>query len=449
MRTNIRKVLAYCLLAMLTALAIVYLYVPFINAPFIVDYFVGKRKWAVVAAIFILFSFLLVKRVGMQNALLSLFSLFFSLLIIDYCLHARIVRLGKAHDLDNIPFHVQFLTKEWYKIAVLEKMYDKEILSPGQVSVHLPDDDFYEIRRMRVSTDELGLRNKPGNSKAPQDVIIIGDSFAFGYGCDQTKIWSNILAADSGLKVYNAAVYGIGPSHAVELLGYLLENNLIHLSDNATVFMTVFSGNDFTDENLYTTNRSKPAVLWRIYQGYMADGLVFQLLNRIYTAIHSKGGGLYRVYSSPSAKCTFHNTYINAEIRDNATWKDAEAAFEKSSVPKSFQRLRDLSEKYHFHPVVFYIPTKARAYLEIFKDIPRLPEDRMEDLTGKEARRLFAGGYYDFTGLFQDEARKGMLTYWKDDTHLNDYGQRLLSMVSMSMMHLEAGKAGSYPANHN
>lgn len=440
MKANTRKMVRYVFMFMLAVPAIAYLYAPFIDAPLIFD-FASKTKWIIVAVIFVLLGFLLVKLFGIQNALLSLFSLFFSLSIIDYCLHARFIKLGKAHDLENIPFQEPFLTKDRYKVAVMEKLYDKEIVSSGQVSFRLPDDGFYEPRRMRVSTDELGLRNKPGSSKSPQDVIIIGDSFAFGYGCDQAKIWSNVLAVNSGLKVYNAAVYGIGPSHAVELLGYLLENNLIHLNNNATIFLTIFGGNDFTDPNIYSVDRSKSAVWWQMFKGYINDGLISKLLNRIYAALEPKGGPGYWIYSSSFGKSAFSIAYSNAEEANNYSLPMAKSTFEnRSSVPKSFQRLKELADQYHFHPVIFYIPTKERAYQEVFKDIPRLPVDHMENLTEKEAQRLFAGGYYDFTDIFQKEAGKGRWMYWKDDTHLNDFGQSLLATASMSMMHEGADK---------
>ncbi len=85
------------------------------------------------------------------------------------------------------------------------------ILKPGQCT-------FENVEfRTEVRANRLGLRDDEAALEAP-DVIVLGDSFAMGWGVQQDETLSRVLARASGLKVLNAGISSYGTPRELKLL---------------------------------------------------------------------------------------------------------------------------------------------------------------------------------------------------------------------------------------
>jgi hypothetical protein len=363
---------------------------------------------------------------------------------VDSLLYARVLKIGKAHDLPVIPYHDKIITNEGYLTGVHEKLFSAKQFSAGQISGYEEDSGFYESRWMKVETDENGLRNPIGHYKKYQDVILMGDSFTFGYGSDQNHIWSYILSDHSKMNIYNIGVYGAGPSQQVELLYYLTEEKRIKLSDSPIFVLLIFEGNDFNDFNVYRRKKRKKPFK-QFYKNYRDRSILASISNIIKSFHRKKETQPYIILDSNYlGKVGFNNYYIEQIRKNNQTRETAKAVFEQSGIGNSFQRLNSLSGIYKAKIVIFYIPTKSRLYRKYFPGLPEFNEhDYMKELTILSANENDFT-FIDLTSIFSEYAERGILLYWRDDTHLNNQGHKLLADITIDTIKskdLTRGKA--------
>ena len=95
--------------------------------------------------------------------------------------------------------------------------YDPDLtylLKPGRCSF----DNLEFSTELRVNT--AGLRDGEAALDAP-DVIVLGDSYAMGWGVQQEETLARVLARASGLKVLNAGVSSFGTVREMKLLDRL------------------------------------------------------------------------------------------------------------------------------------------------------------------------------------------------------------------------------------
>jgi hypothetical protein len=95
--------------------------------------------------------------------------------------------------------------------------YDPEltyVLKPGRCSF----DNVEFTTELRIN--RAGLRDEDSALEAP-DVIVVGDSYAMGWGVQQDETLSRVLARVSGLKVLNAGISSYGTVRELRLLDRL------------------------------------------------------------------------------------------------------------------------------------------------------------------------------------------------------------------------------------
>lgn len=98
------------------------------------------------------------------------------------------------------------------------------------------------------SINRAGLRDDEGSLNAPE-VIVIGDSFAMGWGVDQDKSMTELLEKRLGMKVLNAAISSFGTVREVELLKTLDTSNLKYL-------IVQTCENDYGENEAYLANNN-------------------------------------------------------------------------------------------------------------------------------------------------------------------------------------------------
>jgi hypothetical protein len=87
--------------------------------------------------------------------------------------------------------------------------------------------------------DSKGFRNNP--EKGPFDVVILGDSHAYGYGVEAQQNFPEQFSKLTGLSSYNYGMGGYGPAQYAFLSGSALEKK------PKTLVVTMFMGNDLLD----------------------------------------------------------------------------------------------------------------------------------------------------------------------------------------------------------
>ena len=95
---------------------------------------------------------------------------------------------------------------------------------------------------MTVRSNRLGLRDDDASLEGPE-IIVLGDSFAMGYGTEHGETFAAQVEATTGLKVLNAGLESYGTTRQVQLFNRRLDRSKLR-------FLVVqYCNNDF-EENL-------------------------------------------------------------------------------------------------------------------------------------------------------------------------------------------------------
>jgi hypothetical protein len=382
--------------------------------------------------------------------LVIIFSAFPSIIVLDILSFMHVVSVGKAHDISVIPFQVKILTREGYLTSTMQRFFKKRAENIcGQISSYLNNEmSFYEPRNISVETDRIGLRNPKGASEKQEDVLIMGDSFAFGYATDYPKTFAGIISSSmSRLNTYNIGVYGHSPTQQIILLKHLLENRMLQLSPSADIFFIFQEGQDITDPSAYSRKYSKKDFLFMLIDDYRKTSFtrMFSCLIPRY-ALSRKN----EVINGSTSKVPFKYDYIVFKspeigpmgfymglVRNTQTSiydKDiALSIFEQSKIEEGFAELSELSQKHDFKVHIVYLPEKSRLYSRFFKELPNLEatNDTWKNKTRATAEK-YGFDFIDLLPIFKAVADSRILLYWRDDDHLNEGGNKLLAEIIMS-----------------
>lgn len=112
---------------------------------------------------------------------------------------------------------------------------------PGQEGVFETEQFRTEVRiNERGLRDRLHPYEREGKAKR---ILVLGDSFAWGYGVEETERFSQLLEGDLGVQVINAGVSGYSTDQ--ELLWYQNEG----IKYETDLVILVLTGNDVGDNN--------------------------------------------------------------------------------------------------------------------------------------------------------------------------------------------------------
>jgi hypothetical protein len=131
---------------------------------------------------------------------------------------------------------------DWTTVHLLPECgeYDPELtyrLRPGMcIFSELEFSTRYEINSLGVRDDEPSL--------AAPEIVVLGDSFAMGWGVEQEEAFPSVLEERSGRKVLNAAVSSYATAREFGMLGR------IDLGQ-ARYLIVQYASNDFEENRLY------------------------------------------------------------------------------------------------------------------------------------------------------------------------------------------------------
>jgi lysophospholipase L1-like esterase len=293
-----------------------------------------------------------------------------------------------------------------------------------------------ELRRgdlvFSFTTDDKGFRN---DSPSPEeaDIVVIGDSMAFGYGVADDATWSHLLATQLGsYTISNFGLIGGAPQQYLRIL----ETEALQLNPKLVLFM-LFPGNDMNDARVFEewleadTNLTYPD--WRSAGG---AGGYWSHLRRLtegsYLMAFQRALLSRLMLGWAGSTLTFgddQRLQLAPVVYDN----DAQMADPKHPVFRlvmtTIEEAQRLSRTHGSHFLVLLMPTKEEVYLPLLdKPAPALIEKFRPAL---EAQHI---PYIDLTPHFQARARTAGPLFFEVDGHPNADGYRLIADVVLDYL---------------
>ncbi len=164
--------------------------------------------------------------------------------------------------------NIRFVLANYYlmherKIVQFDKkcaQYDQQLTYRLRPGIHRFANREFDTK---LSVNSFGLRDRESSLTAPE-VIVLGDSFAMGWGVEDDESFASVFESISGRRTLNVAISSYGTAREMALLQTL---------DRAALKYVIvqYCGNDY-DENLaYIKNWSLDVVKEEQYQQVQSD----------------------------------------------------------------------------------------------------------------------------------------------------------------------------------
>jgi lysophospholipase L1-like esterase len=277
------------------------------------------------------------------------------------------------------------------------------------------------------TTDEHGFRN-PSPWPERAEIVVLGDSMAFGYGVGDAEAWTALLAADlPGTRIVNLGMIGAAPQQyqrIYERFGQALRPNL--------VLFCLFPGNDLSDAGRFEEwlQAGSPGNYdeWRHGGGQDAEQRSIRgQLDRSYLATFLR-------YARRNLGSRFSGRTI--DFPDGSRIQLVPALYARNDVlaqpnHPSFRLVLDavrqtqaLVQETGGQFLVLLMPTKEEVYLPLVGEEP-------PPATAPFAAQFEEDGlpYLDLKPYFQARAREGERLFFEVDGHPNAAGYRLVAEV--------------------
>jgi lysophospholipase L1-like esterase len=284
----------------------------------------------------------------------------------------------------------------------------------GRVSRHELDFSF--------TTDENGFRN-PSPWPEHADIVVVGDSIAFGYGVDDEQAWVRLVAdALPELEIINLGLVGAAPEQYLRVL----EAFGLGLSPKLVLFV-LFPANDLTDNDSFrrwlAAGTDVPYKEWRITGG-REPAHWRRLLEGSYLVTFLRGAR--RSLTSPVAARTIElpdggRVQLVPGLSNAAKARLGHPVFEL--VVDTIDEARAVSNRRGSDFLVLLMPAKEDVYLPV-ADEPAPPGTSFK--TALQERGIES---LDLTPHFRAHARDFSPLFYEVDGHPNEEGYRLIARV--------------------
>jgi hypothetical protein len=169
------------------------------------------------------------------NILLSLFVVWVSASIIDLGYHLYQIYSPKPPG-ERLESDVETIFKYRPNQVIYDSARYGDLAEMGRLTEEYP-----QTRKIICQIDELGYRNPIGQKNKKNKVLLIGDSFGFGAVDDDSTI-AGCLKNDYNIPTYNISIPGYGPWQEYYTLRQEIDK--INKADTCTVVWLLFTGND-------------------------------------------------------------------------------------------------------------------------------------------------------------------------------------------------------------
>lgn len=292
----------------------------------------------------------------------------------------------------------------------------------------------------RYSTDEHGFRNPVGWPDTA-DVVIVGDSQAFGFGVSDGDEWPRLLGQRLGVQVVNLGMIGSAPQQYTRVL----ERFGLSLSPRLVLYC-LFPGNDLIDARAFAAweaagspgnfatwrfERNRPDPARDLLRSLLAKSRLAALFRSAVHGLESRFTGR-QVEAADGTKLLLAPNVYRSSL-DLAHPSNPEFLRTVESVERAGALARDAGSDF----LVVLVPTKEEVYLPLAGE-PSLP------LVEPFARALAERGFevLDLTPELQEAARDGPALFFTVDGHPNENGNRLIAELVGRRLHAVAGHEG-------
>jgi len=296
-------------------------------------------------------------------------------------------------------------------------------------------------RDIVFQTDAHGFRNEVADPSAI-DLLVLGDSFAAGISTTQSEIWPRLLARRTGLSVYNLAVEGMNPWQ--ELVTLLVERDRLELHSESRLLWMLFGANDldgvfqprYTLEELPLNNALEAAWVRFMsfrHQSPLASRVRFwQARNQSHSLVRRFLDGSGVSFFTPYAKRV---DWTAADVRRHPHFP-----YLRTTIRALKQTLR----RERVGLTIISAPSKAEVYAWVLNGGPPWSTKSARSAFSSAVAELAAREELPFVDLqpaLIDASRRvfersGQLLYWRDDTHWNLQGHRLVAEILIDRLGL-------------
>jgi lysophospholipase L1-like esterase len=277
------------------------------------------------------------------------------------------------------------------------------------------------------TTDEKGFRNNvPLPDRA--DIVVVGDSMAFGYGVPDDATWTHLVATQFARHtISNFGLIGGAPQQYLRIL----ETEALELHPKLVLFM-LFPGNDLNDSRLFqqwleaSTDTTYPE--FRFAGGTPSD----------WHALRRLSGGSYLVAFQRALRSRLlsggagetitlgngQRVQLAPTVYDNDALMAAPEHPVFQLVMATIEEAQRLSRRQGSHFLVLLMPTKEEVYLPLLdKPAPALIEKFRPAL---EAQRI---PFLDLTPYLRAATREVGPVFLEVDGHPNAVGYQVIADV--------------------
>jgi lysophospholipase L1-like esterase len=278
--------------------------------------------------------------------------------------------------------------------------------------------------RFMIETDEHGFRNRsPWPDRA--EVVIVGDSMAYGYGVAKEQAWPTLL--DDALPVSRVITLGM-PGTVPQQYTRYFERFGAALHPKVLIY-TIFAGNDISEAPVFDQWLADGSLgnydVWREFQG-KPPSVVKSFLERSYLVLALDGlkKSLRYGFSSITIQLADGGKLSLAPSRYASTIavnKPGEPGFD--SIVRATREAKALADAIGCHFIVLFVPTAESVYLPLNnRTFARLSHPLQEALAREQGIATL-----NLTDPFTKIAARGQTLFFQVDGHPNALGNRVMA----------------------
>ena len=277
-----------------------------------------------------------------------------------------------------------------------------------------------------IESDEHGFRNsKAWPDKA--EVVIVGDSMAYGYGVEQRDAWPTLVdEALPGIHVVTLAMPGAVPQQYTryfEKFGAALQPKVL--------IYTVFAGNDIVEAETFdrwlAAGSPDNYAVWRFFEG-MVPSMRSSILESSYLMLVLSSVRKSLRSEFPSTDVSLPNggrLRLAPNLYSDALRRDHPGDPGFDSVVRAVAEARDRAQALGCQIVVMFVPTKENVYPSPDgAPFPSLIGPLKEAVAGQPGMEVI-----DLTDSLRSLAATGAQLYFRVDGHPNVAGNRAIAAV--------------------
>jgi len=313
------------------------------------------------------------------------------------------------------------------------------------------------LREITFWTDDYGFINPPIYSDSDTfDIITVGDSYTASSSISQDKQWPNLLR-NNNKKVYNLGHPAESPWH--QYANVYLEKGRINTHKNSILIWQLFQGNDLDDTYLslnidsLITSGQKTSMMEKT-KIWINNSILGELKTSMMekSKIWIKNSILWDFLNRKEASCNKYNVYrVNDSLGEmyflNWYIENSKKTYSELKKHENYEKLSLVIAQMNkfvgknLRIILLPIPSKAEIYHW------RLPSE--------ESQKIYLNKFsfnkiiceiassnniecIDVSDVFYKKAielsKNKQFLWWKDDTHLNELGNKLLSELIISYL---------------